>query len=631
MERILFFVLLISALCAPIVQANQEVPFVVSADGFVVLDEESQIIQAEENVLITMEEDSIRADKVEVDLITKIIKASGNILLVQGEQEVSGDALEYDYISGEGKFYNAQSKEEGITFRGKVINIVKDEMVMEGTELIPGDHTHKDYHYKLTAENIRVYPDGKVVATGVYLWIKGKKIMPLPTYTTSLDPVERKKYAIPEPKLGYNRNDGAYLDVNYDHYVDENLEGSLHFKATTKKGNELDLNYNYSPSESFQFRPNLSYEQGIGVDGSVNLINKLGGITSNLSYNAYIEDDEDDPDYKEKEWLARWDLTTDIFGVKSGLHLRRDEDDLETGKEITFDKKWSDYYWQLRAGEDNEYDYKPQFSLGIKDKDLGKGTLFSTDFRIANIYERKTDIKTSKREIDLRLRDSQVKVTDSTNLYWNGGLSMSEYGTGDDFQTYDFNLGIDQKIAFLDVNLDYQYYDELGQTPFKFDLLTDEDQKIGERNYFTASIGSDLKLSDDLDFKWNALVRNSKYENREDYNYYQFDTKTFYQINEFNSIGLGYKYIGTVGETPIEDEEVERDDLYNEVTLSYNFQTNQLAFPYWDVEVEAGYDFIDSELSTLKYSLTREFDCFNTGIEYDQLENDIHFSLRLKY
>lgn len=631
MQRILFFVLLISVLCTAVVQANEQVPITVDADGFVMLDEESQMIQAEDNVVIQMGEDYIKADEVQVNLITKTIKASGNILLVQEGREVSGDALEYDYINEEGKFYNALSEEEGIKFKGKVLNIVKDEMVMEETELIACNH--EDPHYKLTAESINIYPDGKVVAKGVYLWIKDKKILPLPTFTTTLssDPTEQKKYAIPEPKLGYNRDNGAYLEVNYDHYVDETLEGFLHFKATTKKGNQLDLDYNYSPNENFQFKPNLSYDQGIGLDGSVSLLNKIGSINSNISYNAYIEDDEDDPDYKDKEWLARWDLTTDIFGVKSGLHFKRDEDDPEIGKEITFDKKWSDYYWQLRAGADNEYDYKPQFSLGVRDKDLGNGTLFSTDLRIADIYERDTDIETSRRGVDLRLRDSQVKISDSTNLYWDSGLSISKYGTGDDFQTYDFNVGIDQKIAFLDFNLDYQYYDELGQTPFEFDLLTDEDEKIGKRNYITASIGSDLTLSENLDLQWNALARNSTYENKDDYNYYQFNTKTSYQINEFNSIGLGYNYVGTVGETPIEDEEVERDDLYNEVTLSYNFQTNQLDFPYWDVEIETGYDFIDDELSTLKYSVMREFDCFNTGIEYDQLEKDIRFNLELKF
>ena|GEM_PF-5224263 len=633
MKKVLSYVLLILVLCAPVVQANEQVPITVDAEGFVILDEESQMIQAEDNVVIQMGEDYIKADKVEVDLTAKTIKASGNILLVQEGREVSGDALEYDYISEEGKFYNAKAAEENIKFKGKVINILKDEMVMEDTDLIPGYHDYDDYHYKLTAEKIDVYPDGKVVAKGVYLWIKGKRILPLPTFTTTLssDPTEQRKYAIPEPKLGYNRDNGAYLEVNYDHYVDEKLEGFVHFKATSKKGNQLDLDYDYAPSENFQFKPDLSYDQEIGLDGSVNLINKIGGVTSNLSYNAYIEDDEDDPDYKDKEWLARWDLTTDIFGVKSGLHLRRDEDDPETGKEITFDKSWSDYYWQLRAGADNEYDYKPQFSLGIKNKDLGNGTLLSTDLRIVNIYERDTDVETSRRGFDLRLRDSQVGVSDNTNLYWNGGLSASEYGTGDDFQTYDFNLGIDQKVAFLDFNLDYQYYNEFGQTPFEFDLLTDEDEKIGERNYITASIGSDLELNDDLDLEWNALVRKSNYEGGDDYNYYQFNTKTSYQINEYNSIALGYNYVGTVGETPIEDEEVERDDLYNEVSVSYNFQTNQLEFPYWDVEIEAGYDFIEDELSTLKYSLTREFDCFNTGIEYDQLEKDIRLNLELKF
>ncbi|TDX59232.1 LPS-assembly protein LptD [Orenia marismortui] len=629
MKKIVTFLLLMLFIYPAIGQAAEEAPFSVEADGFIIYDEETQVIQAENNVIIQLDSDMIKADKIKANLLTKTIEAEGNVVLIEDDNKLYGDGLEYDYQKEEGKIYNGESRQDKISFKGKEINIVKDELVVTDTELTVCDH--ETPHYKITAEKINVYSNDLVVARGVDLWINDHKIMPLPTYTTSLDPEERKKYAIPEPKIGYSRDDGMYLDVNYDHYVNENLHGLIHVKATSKNSNELDLDYEYTPSENFQFRPDLSYKQGMGVDGTVSLKNKIGDITSNINYNAYIEDDEDDPDYKDKEWLAKWDLSTDIFGIKSGLHFRRDEDDTETGKEITFDKKWSDYYWQLRAGEDNKHDYKPQFSIGIQNKDLGNGTLLSTDLRVAQVYERETDIETSRKELALKLQDSEIKISDLTNLYWSGKVSRSEYGTGDDFETYDFNLGLDQKIAFLDFNLDYQYYNELGETPFHFDLLTDEDQNMGERNYLTASVGSDLKLSDNLDFNWNALARNSYYEDGQEYNYYQFDAKTYYQINEFNGVGLGYNYVGIGGKTPIDDEEVESDDLVNEVSLSYNFQTDELELPYWDVKIETGYDFIDDELSTLKYSFTREFDCFNTGIEYDQLEKDIRFNLKLKY
>ncbi len=625
---IIILILLILVSYIQIGLAAEEVPFVIDADEYILFDEEGQIIEAKGNVNILFESDSIRADEVLIDLVEKKIYAKDNVLLQQEGQELLGDSLEYDYEKEEGKFYNGQTEQDKIKFRGEVLNLREGQMVMEETSLTPC--IHDTPHYKLTAKTITIYPDEKVVAKGVYLWINDHKILPLPSYTTSLDEdsVVRKKNAIPKIDLGYSDRDGIYLETDYHHYINEDLEGDIFFKATSRRTNKFDLDYRYSPSEAFEFNPTLSYDQVFGLDTAFTLKNKLGDISSDLSYNRYIEDDQEEEDYKERKWMGNWDLKTKILGVNAHLNLYQDYLGEDIEEELTFKKEWSDYYWQIKGSQDKQVNYQPEFSLGVDNKDLGDGTLLSTDLSIGKIYEEGAngDVEAERQKFSLSLNDEEVSLGEDSSLYWSGKLTDSSYDTNDDYRSYDLNLGLKQKLGVFDLNFDYQYYNELGTTPFQFDALTESG--IGERNYLSAGIGSDVSFSDDLDLDWKVSVGENSYQSGEEYQYYGFDGAVEYQINDVNAIALDYNYQNTLGKSPLEEDQL---DLANEIRGSYRYQTNQQEFPYWDIGVEAGYDFNKEELSGLNYSVTKELDCFNVGVEYDQLEEDLNFGVEFKY
>ncbi|WP_459841404.1 LptA/OstA family protein [Halanaerocella petrolearia] len=646
-----------------------DTPFTIQADDHVVFAESGQQIEAEGNVVVKLEDASIKADKVNIILDQKLVRAEGNVVLIDGSQEVTGRSLEYNYETEEGKLVSPATKKEEITFKGKRVKLQKEKMVMEETTLTPC--LLDDPHYKLTAKEVTVYPEdanvdedkqGKIIATDVWLWVRDHKFMPLPTYTTSLDEEEREKESIPEISLSYNTDDGAYVEVDYDHYVNEDLEGQFHAKAATKKTNQLYLDYTYKPNQYFTFNPRLEYNQEYGLNSQISLNNQFGDTTSKLKYSSYLVEDEDDNyqerigldddedyDHQERKWAAEWNLNTKINDIGVATTLAQDEDDENLNRKLAFTKNWSDYYWQLEASKYFDVDYKPQLTIGVRNKDIGNGTLFSGAIKKGKVYEKDIDVEADREQIRLNL-NKDYQLTDYTNFHWNGEVVGSSYGTGTDYSSYNFDLGLDRELPFLNLNLDYQYHGDQGETPFDFDdLITDG---LGDRHLVAGSVGQqDIKLGNDVSVDWNLFANRNFYETGVEYGQYGLDTEANYQIDKFNSLAVGYNYqalsendFSANEDYDLTDEDqredaaddldfISQDDLAitNELSATYNFQTNKKAFPYWDVEINTAYDFIDHDLSELDYSFTREFDCFNAQFNIDQLEKSVSWKLDFKY
>ncbi|MGM0370837.1 MAG: hypothetical protein ACQEP9_10475 [Bacillota bacterium] len=635
---IFYIVLFIFIFNSWAVAANGRQAFNISADGYVIFAEDNNLIKAQDNVVIKSGRDEIIADEVVVNLNKKEITASGDVVLIQDDQLLEGSQLKYDYQTKQGKFYDAESENEGLHFTGELINIDDKQLLVDQSSVTACKYEHP--HYEIKADQIEVTEEGKIIATGVDLWIKGQRIMPLPKYVTHTDKEERKKYEVPEPELGYNNDDGAYLEVDYDHYINENLEGHIFAKVAQKTTDIVELDYLYDPNSDFKLDTYLDYNRKFGIGGDIVLNNKFGSTKSRLEIESFFEEDEDDSDYKEQTTTARWDLNR--RGPDISMRLRRDDEDIDKkmDKEVVVKDNLGDYYWQVQGSKDSDENYKPEVEFGTKNRALFGNTKLSNNLKVGRIYEVETDIDTIRKQFNLKLNNNRIAVSDTVDMYWQSKYSLAEYDTNDQYQTYDFNLGSNHDFWGTDLNLDYHYYNTDGNTPFNFDQLTDPE--LGERHYFSTKLRDKWQASEKLSFDWELRGSKSYYELDSDYFNYGMSISSDYQINDYHELETAYRYQikgdNDDGEAPISRDETE---WQNELELTYSFVTDQKEFPYWDVEINTLYDFAfeedestddeDDALEELNFKFIRQFDCFNVSLGLDVPDQGVDFGVDLKY
>ena len=640
-KAIILYILLIIVLSTSVVAAAEERAFSIRAEGYVIFDEANNLIKAQDNVVIESGSDEIRADKVVADLAAKTIEAEGDVILLQNNQVLEGAKLEYNYQTQQGKFYQAESESEGMYFNGQIINIEGRELLVEDSSIT--SCRYNDPHYQVKSKQIELTAEGKIIATGNHLWIKDKKIMPLPKYVTHLDEEERKKYAVPEPELGYNTDDGAYLEVDYDHYINEELEGHIFGKIAQKSTDILELDYLYDPEGDMKLDTYFDYNRKFGLSGNLILNNQFGSTNSRLEVNSFFTEDKDDEDYKEQSTTARLNLNRQ--GPNLSFFIRREgnrneNDELERRLIIT--DNIGEYYWRIQGSNGSEENYRPEAWLGTNNRHLYGNTRLSTNVKLGRIYEEDTKVDTIRKQWNLNLKNNRIDLSDELDLYWRSGYSISDYETDDLYQTYDLNLGSNYDIYGADWNLDYHYYNTFGETPFEFDQLTDPE--LGERHYFSTRLSDSWQANEDLSLNWQLRGAKNYYELENNYYNFGLSLSSDYQINDYHKLETAYRYQikgdGDNGVAPIDRDET---DWQNELELTYNFVTNQGKFPYWDVEINTLYNFaLDKEelypwqdekdaLEELELNFKREFDCFNFEFGFDIPDKGIDLGIDLKY
>lgn len=674
---ILLIIFLILITGQPLLAAEQ--PFTIEVTEETVITKDK--IEAKGGVVISLQQGSIKADKVVAVLEENLIKATGNVILIQGDQEVSGTSLEYNYETQQGVIKNSQAEENELTVKGRTIEVNQETMVAKDASLTPC--IREVPHYKLTAETVTVYPGDKLIATGVWFWVKDIKLYPLFTYKLDLSEEGAEaagdRATFLEPSAGYNQDDGWFGAATYHHYINEQVSGEVYGKYAQKETHQFQVDYTWSPGDYFTFDPRLDYHHQHGWDYYGQVQNDWGPIKSNLQYGSLIEKDEEDDSYGERKWKGSYQLDMTWEQFAADLDLKREEGvpgekkveqelNLEQGWKnlqaaanfqrkshlpaeepveqiYTLTQDWPEYYWELKQSYNRDVNYRPQLTLGMKEKQWGL-TGVAADIKTGRISETDTEVTTRRDSLALQL-NQDFTLTESTELRAKEKVVAAHYGTGDNYQSYDLNLNLKQQTSAGELGVDYQHYDQAGTTPFAFDQMLDDG--FGRRYRVGADLNKKgLQLTDGLETNWQLHGSQTVYESGHEFGRYGGNLGVTYQLNDYNKLELGYNQQRLTGRPPgpeinreadnLDDvaEEikfVEEEDLEvaNEISGSYSFQTNQQEWPYWKVKVDAGYDLLKEELSTLEYSATREYDCFKVNFNFDQLEEKFDWQIDFKY
>ena len=171
-----FFVILFFVYTVTLWAAVARQPITVNGDTVEYKTEGGEMV-AQGNVEIIQLDSKLTCDKVRVFMDAKIAIAEGHVKFLKTDgQELHGDMIVYDFDEQTGTIVRPQIKMVPYYGKAQVMEKISDsEFLMNGSEISTCDLPHP--HYKLTCDEVHMYPGRLMTAKGVKFLITGAETM----------------------------------------------------------------------------------------------------------------------------------------------------------------------------------------------------------------------------------------------------------------------------------------------------------------------------------------------------------------------------------------------------------------------------------------------------------------------
>ncbi|MCP4714846.1 MAG: LPS-assembly protein LptD [Deltaproteobacteria bacterium] len=224
-----------------------ELPVTVSADNMK-YDQQSEVLSADGDVLITQGTRTINADSVTFNLTTQDTIATGNVILNQGADVIYCDAFNINLDSQIGQIQTAKIfiKEQNIHIEGN--NIKKTGLstyeVTDGTvTTCEGDKPA----WKIDAKSIDVTVGGYARVRSSTFSIKGIPVLYLPYAVFPVKTKRQSGFLVPE--VGHSSSEGAEFNNAFFWALSDNSDATIWLDAASKKGIGTGLEYRFKLNE----------------------------------------------------------------------------------------------------------------------------------------------------------------------------------------------------------------------------------------------------------------------------------------------------------------------------------------------------------------------------------------------
>ena len=170
------------------------------------------------------------------NLKTNDIEIPGKAHILQltpGQSRVILDGINtvYNYRTKLGTMAEAKGKVEHQYVTGKRFEFYPDKIIVyDGTATKCGA-IKPDYHQ--SAKKMTIYPEDKIVMEHVGIWIKNVCLFTKKEHVVYLG---REQEKMELPRVGYSKHDGVWISQDFSWPLLKNVEGTLHFYASTKQG-----------------------------------------------------------------------------------------------------------------------------------------------------------------------------------------------------------------------------------------------------------------------------------------------------------------------------------------------------------------------------------------------------------
>jgi len=227
----LFFFILGALFSAGIVHSEESMPIYCKADHLE-YDKGKGMIEGWGNVEIEYADARISADYIHVNIGSEELQARGNISFFSRTGKIEGDSIVYNMKSKSGIAENASTYILPLYYRGKKIKkISEQEFNIENGICTTCDL--KKPHYRLQASRLNIYPQERIVALNVGLYIGSIPVFYLPVLTF---PLRKGRTSWLVPSVGYSLDKGWYIQAGYNYSYRTWIYGNLFVQYMEKKG-----------------------------------------------------------------------------------------------------------------------------------------------------------------------------------------------------------------------------------------------------------------------------------------------------------------------------------------------------------------------------------------------------------
>ncbi len=222
----------------------------VDADRMEYSEGERKVI-AHGNVRVVMENRSLLADEVAVDLDDQMIVATGHVVLMEGLNRLEGDRVEYNYRTNLSVITNGRGfLESGVSFSGVEIRREGERQYrirdarFSTCRLCQPEPQALDWEFR--AGEATVYQDEFLFSRNTSLWIKGIPALFSPIAGLPIGP---RRTGFLRPHFAYGNSDGFTVKQPFFWAISPSQDVTVTGIYRTKRGIELPGDYRYILAE----------------------------------------------------------------------------------------------------------------------------------------------------------------------------------------------------------------------------------------------------------------------------------------------------------------------------------------------------------------------------------------------
>ncbi|MEK7220436.1 MAG: LPS assembly protein LptD, partial [candidate division NC10 bacterium] len=214
------------------------------------LEAERKVV-ARGGVRIVLEDRSLFADEVAMDLDDQTLVATGHVILMEGLNRLEGDRIEYNYRTNLGVVTNGRAfLAPGVTFSGVEIRREGEKQyhLRQGRfttcRLCQPEPQAPDWEFR--AEEATVYQDDWVVSRNTSFWVRGIPVLFAPIAALPIGP-RRTGFLV--PRFGYGSRDGFVVKEPFFWAISPSQDATVTLTYRAKRGFEFLGEYRYILAE----------------------------------------------------------------------------------------------------------------------------------------------------------------------------------------------------------------------------------------------------------------------------------------------------------------------------------------------------------------------------------------------
>ena len=509
----------------------------------------------------------LEGQKIHIFLQKKQLEAFGDVVVTENKEQFHASQANFNWDTDSWEFFDASSEFTGRSIVGKVFfrgkNLTREPDLTTVDESFMTSCDLEKPHYHIDAQKIEIIPDKRVILHGISYWDFGFKIFTLPYYVIFLDRKEQLPFI---PIIGQSSSYGFYVNLFFNYFVNYDSYGTVYLDWYQKDGwgigvrhyiehqdpyekGQLYLYYR-DPSESQStLKANLQYQKKL---------DQYTDLTFNTDYNLLLDDQKDT--------------------ISSQLAILHKKGRSTTRLNLTYNSNASNENSNLASYLNYTYDFGDKLigTLILDYKRLSQwGNYIDEDLKYQASFQKSSGSMVYALRYDGHADPEGDLFTGDPGRYFFKIPEFEVAGSRTRIGKSDFYY----KTSFVGGH----YFEEetnVRDERYRFQLQLDGTNQIGENTTLKPSINFIQ------DFYGNGFARYI----------WEGNISLTQLVSDQGKVSLNYNRSGYDGATPFKTDYTTRETNY--ASLSASYKSN-----YWEIGIEAGYDFMNQDFTDTIFSL----------------------------